>query len=209
MNLSRPRADAGPLAMLPPRQGWPMFDATASRRIEQAAIAERPAQSLMGKAGLAVARLALAVAPQARRIWVAAGPGNNGGDGLVAARHLHRQGLDVRVSLLGEASRMPEDARDALAQAQQAGVWIGAGPDCPWQAGADLGIDALLGLGSNRAPEGAIEQAARQLNTGTAPDDDARRHIFRVSPGKGVTMPAASGLMSWASTPQASTAAAG
>ena len=64
MNLSRPRADAGPLAMLPPRQGWPMFDATASRRIEQAAIAERPAQSLMGKAGLAVARLALAVAPQ-------------------------------------------------------------------------------------------------------------------------------------------------
>ncbi len=169
MNLSRPRADAGPLAMLPSRQGWPMFDAIASRRIEQAAIALRPAQSLMGRAGLGVARLALAVAPQARRIWVAAGPGNNGGDGLVAARHLHRQGLDVRVSLLGEASRMPEDARDALAQAQQAGVWIGAGPDCPWQAGADLGIDALLGLGTSRAPEGAIEQAARQLNAGTAP----------------------------------------
>ena len=169
MNLSRPRANVRPLALLPSSQGWPMFDATASRRIEQAAIAQRPAQSLMDIAGLAVARLALAVAPQARRIWVAAGPGNNGGDGLVAARHLHRHGLEVRVSLIGDASRMPADARDALAQAQQAGVWIGAGPDCPWPVDADLRIDALLGLGASRAPDGAIEHAIRQLNDGKAP----------------------------------------
>ena len=44
----------------------------------------------MRRAGLAVARLALALAPHATRVWIAAGPGNNGGDGLEAALHLQR-----------------------------------------------------------------------------------------------------------------------
>jgi len=164
-----PRADAGPRPVLPSRHGWPLFDAAASRRIEQAAIAQRPAHSLMAQAGLSVARLTLAVAPQARRIWVAAGPGNNGGDGLVAARHLHQQGLEVRVSLLGDDKHLPDDARDALVQARQAGVWISTDAGCPWQDGTDLAIDALLGLGASRAPGGAIAQAVRELNAGAAP----------------------------------------
>ena len=76
----------------------------------------------MQRAGLGVARLALALAPHARRVWVACGPGNNGGDGLVAAAHLHRAGLDGQVTLFGDAQRLPDDARQALADAQQAGV---------------------------------------------------------------------------------------
>ena len=162
-----PDAATGPQPVLPSQQHWPLFDTASSRLIEQAALATAAPQALMARAGLGVARLALAVAPQARRVWVTAGPGNNGGDGLVAARHLHAAGLQVRVSLVGDATRLPADAAHALAAAQQAGVVISA--DLPnrtnnpaWST--DLAIDALLGLGSSRAPSGAIAAAVGKLN---------------------------------------------
>ena len=157
--------DAGPLAVLPSSRRWPLFNAEASRRIEQAALAASAPHALMARAGWGVARLALAVAPQARRIQVWAGPGNNGGDGLVAAVHLHRQGLAVTVNLLGDTQRLPVDARDALAQAQAAGVQMASGLDQPGASGrpADLQIDALLGLGASRAPEGDLAEAVRRM----------------------------------------------
>jgi len=157
--------------VLPSRCNWPLFDAAASKRIELAALAATAPHALMARAGLGVARLALALAPQARRIWVLAGPGNNGGDGLVAARHLHQQGLAVRVSLVGDAGRMPADALDALAQARLAGVMIHSGPDNPWPEDqpVDSTIDALLGLGASRPPEGAIAEAVRRLLACAAP----------------------------------------
>ena len=161
----RLNADNGPQAVLPSARGWSLFDTAASRRIEQAALAASAPHALMAAAGVAVARLALAVAPQARRIQVWAGPGNNGGDGLVAARHLHQAGLEVAVSLVGDASRLPADAQHALTQARQAGVRIIGGPAPPWFDGrpADALIDALLGLGSRRAPEGDIAVAVLRL----------------------------------------------
>ena len=63
-----------------------------TREIERVALAAVPAFTLMARAGDAVARLALALAPHARRVVVFAGPGNNGGDGLVAATRLHAMG---------------------------------------------------------------------------------------------------------------------
>lgn len=162
-------APAGPWPVWPSGRSWPLHASAASRRIEQAALASHPPHALMARAGLGLARLALALAPGARRVWVAAGPGNNGGDGLVAARWLQQCGWQVRVSLLGDAARLPDDARDALAQAQQAGVPLQAGlGDDAWAA-ADLAIDALLGLGSRRAPAGVIGEAVRRLNAGRAP----------------------------------------
>ena len=84
-----------------------------------------PQRSLMALAGLSVARLALALAPQARRIHLWVGPGNNGGDGLVAARHLHAAGKNVAVSLLADpATICPPMPPAALQQAQAAGVAI-------------------------------------------------------------------------------------
>eukprot|EP01032_Pedospumella_encystans_P008957 gene8957-10576_t len=74
---------------------------------------------LMDKAGLAAAQLALSIAPHAQRIWIAAGPGNNGGDGLAAACHLHQWGKSVIVSLLGEPEALPADARSAWQRAKQ------------------------------------------------------------------------------------------
>ncbi len=91
---------------------WPLFDVATLRALEQSAAAARPAHALMQAAGLAVARLALALAPHAQRIWVACGPGNNGGDGLEAAMQLQRWGKNVTVTWLGapDGARTPADA---------------------------------------------------------------------------------------------------
>ncbi|MBK1712554.1 NAD(P)H-hydrate dehydratase [Rubrivivax gelatinosus] len=139
-----------------PERGWPLHTSAASRAAEAAALAVTPPHALMQRAGLGVARLALALAPHARTIAVLAGPGNNGGDGLVAARHLHAAGKALRVVLLGDEQRLPADAADALQAARAAGVPITDRLD---EAPADLVVDALLGLGTTRAPEGRIAEA--------------------------------------------------
>ena len=140
----------------------PLHDALASREVEALAAAGLPPHTLMQRAGLAVARLALALAPHAQRIWIAAGPGNNGGDGFEAALHLHRAGKKVLVSAIGDPSRRPPDAAASLARAQAAGVAIDSAP--AQDASCDIAIDALLGLGSTRAPEGAVAAALRLFN---------------------------------------------
>ena len=137
----------------------------ASRRIERQAQAALAPHTLMRRAGLAVARLALAIAPHARTVWIAAGPGNNGGDGFEAAMHLLQAGKPVVVSFAGDAARLPADAADALARAQAAGVAIVGAGDAPRGLGAqDIAIDALLGLGASRAPEGEIADIVARLN---------------------------------------------
>ncbi|MFZ1365483.1 MAG: NAD(P)H-hydrate epimerase, partial [Brachymonas denitrificans] len=66
----------------------PLHDVAATRRVEQRHMTLLPPHALMQRAGIAVARVALAVAPHARTIWIACGPGNNGGDGLQAGAWL-------------------------------------------------------------------------------------------------------------------------
>ncbi|MDI4632326.1 NAD(P)H-hydrate dehydratase [Pelomonas sp. V22] len=122
---------------------------------------------LMERAGLALAKLALALQPHARQIHVVCGPGNNGGDGLVAAQLLHAAGRQPRVSLISAGKATPPDAARALIQAREAGVPIEAG----WrdEGGSELLIDALLGLGLSRAPEGEIATAIERINAQTSP----------------------------------------
>ena len=146
---------------------WPLHNSAASRAAEQAALAEVPPHVLMERAGLAVAQLAQALAPHAKLIQVWAGPGNNGGDGLVAARHLHDAGRRVQVNLVGSSAHAPADAQQALRRAHDAGVQVGA-----WQGQAcagDLHIDALLGLGAARAPAGPMAAAISAINSQTTP----------------------------------------
>jgi ADP-dependent NAD(P)H-hydrate dehydratase / NAD(P)H-hydrate epimerase len=138
-----------------------LHDTLAARQYEQQALACSAPFALMAQAGQAVARCAQAIAPHGRSAWVAAGPGNNGGDGLVAARHLLRAGWSVRVSWLADPARLPADAQRALDEARAAGVPIDARlPDEP----ADVVIDALLGLGQSRAPAGDLAAAVARLN---------------------------------------------
>ena len=154
--------------VLPSTSEWPLFDAATTQRIEAREREALAPHTLMRRAGLAVARLALAVAPHARSVWVAAGPGNNGGDGLEAAIHLRQWGKQVHVSLIGDATQLPADARDAWHRAQAAGVAlhtdVRAAP-----AAADMAIDALLGIGASRPAQGALAQTIAQLNALACP----------------------------------------
>src|SRR4051812_44040676 len=142
---------------------WPLHDAASLRRIEQAAAATLPPHTLMDRAGLAAAQLALAVAPHARRIWVACGPGNNGGDGFEAAAHLHRWGKHVVLTSCGNVSALPPDAAAAWTKCEAAGLAISSGAPADW----DLCLDALLGIGANRAPEGGIAATVARINAGS------------------------------------------
>jgi hydroxyethylthiazole kinase-like uncharacterized protein yjeF len=137
----------------------------ATRRLEPAAAAALPSHTLMQRAGLAVARLALAVAPHARAVWVACGPGNNGGDGFEAALHLKRWGKEPVVTWRGDAARAPEDARASLQRARDAGVAFADAPPATW----DLVLDGLLGIGSTRPPEGALRADIERMNAAAAP----------------------------------------
>jgi hydroxyethylthiazole kinase-like uncharacterized protein yjeF len=142
-----------------------LFDVAATRRIERRAAAALPPHTLMQRAGSAVARLALALVPHARCIWIACGPGNNGGDGLEAAAQLRRRGIDVVVTWLGDARRLPPDAAASLQRARESGVAFAADPP----GACDLVIDALLGIGASRPPEGAMADWLRRMALEPAP----------------------------------------
>jgi hydroxyethylthiazole kinase-like uncharacterized protein yjeF len=141
-----------------------LFDVAASRRIEQAAAAVLPPHTLMQRAGLAVARLAMAIAPHARTIWIACGPGNNGGDGFEAAAQLQQRGFATVVTRIGDDGRLPADARASLQRARDAGVRFA---DAPPQH-AELAIDALLGIGAARPPKGLMADWLRRMHAGSA-----------------------------------------
>lgn len=134
----------------------PLHGVQASRQWEQAAASTLPPHTLMQRAGLAIARLALAVAPHAQCIWIACGPGNNGGDGLQAAAWLQRWGKQVKVSTLALQTTMSADAQAAWQSAVEAGVcWV---DEPPTLQADDLCIDALLGLGTSRAADAAMQR---------------------------------------------------
>lgn len=152
--------------LLPSHHRLPLHTAASSRVIETQAQARLPAHALMARAGLALAKLASALAPHQHPIWVACGPGNNGGDGLVAATWLHKAGFPVQVSLIRSETAPPADAAWALGEARAAGVPITH--ELPSVTPALL-IDALLGLGSSRAPAGQMADWIRFINSQPAP----------------------------------------
>lgn len=149
-----------------PGQARPLHDTEAARRLEQAAAAGLPPHTLMQRAGLAVARLARALAPHARSAWVACGPGNNGGDGLEAAALLAARGVRVSVTWMGQEDSAPADARASLARARAAGVAFTDTPPDPaeFAVNGGLAVDALFGLGQARPLEGAAATLAACLN---------------------------------------------
>ena len=130
----------------------PLHNTANSRLIEPLAAAPLPPHTLMQRAGLAVARLACAVAPHAQAIWIACGPGNNGGDGLEAAMHLHNWGRNPVVTWLVDEYHCPSDALASLHRARAAGVTFAVEPP----AYCDLAIDALLGIGVTKPLSGAM-----------------------------------------------------
>ncbi len=125
-----------------------------------------PGIELMEKAGRAVADAAARLfrdgAPQVR---VVAGPGNNGGDGFVAARILADRGFPVQVLLLGDTARLKGDA--AIAAERWKGPTEPATPG--GLAGAEFIIDALFGAGLDRPVEGQARAMIEAMNASGVP----------------------------------------
>jgi ADP-dependent NAD(P)H-hydrate dehydratase / NAD(P)H-hydrate epimerase len=143
----------------------PLFNAAATRQIEAAAALSLPSHTLMQRAGLSVARLACAIAPHARVMWLACGPGNNGGDGLEAAMHLQMWGREPIVTWLGDEASCPPDALASYHRARDAGVQFADTPPAQW----DVALDALLGVGASRAPQGVMLQWLKAMHQSAAP----------------------------------------
>ena len=123
-----------------------------------------PGIELMENAGRAVAERVAARHPPGAQIVVVAGPGNNGGDGFVAARLLAERRYRVRVLLLGERDRLKGDA--ALAAQRWSGACAAASPAA--LAGADAVIDALFGAGLDRPVEGRARAMIEAMNAAPA-----------------------------------------
>ena len=146
-----------------------LYDATAARTLDQRATAELggDAYELMRRAGRAAWHCALRNWPQAQRIVVVCGPGNNGGDGYVFARLALEAGRNVRVVRLPEHSPTSEIATRARDEYRQRNGRVEAFVDV--LPPADLLVDALFGIGLSRAPDGAAKGLIEAMNAHPAP----------------------------------------
>jgi NAD(P)H-hydrate epimerase len=151
-----------------------IVSAAETREIDRAT-SERfgvPSLTLMEHAGAAVARFILSDYPQAQRISVVCGKGNNGGDGFVAARHLAESGRVVRVLLLcgpeelrGDAAAMFQRLSIVPLVVRDASAPLAAADAAPIFA-ADLIVDAVLGTGF-RPPVSPLYAAVISMMNGS------------------------------------------
>ncbi len=128
----------------------PLYDADGIRAVDRWAIEERgvPGEQLMEAAGTALAEAVAGLAPQGP-VRILCGKGNNGGDGLVAARHLRGMGFEVDVLEL--FAEVPEGGFDA------------------WLDGSGAVVDAIFGTGFSGAPREPAAAAVEAINRCGAP----------------------------------------
>jgi NAD(P)H-hydrate epimerase len=101
-----------------------------------------------------------------RTIAVLCGAGNNGGGGMVAARHLHNRGAEVQVKFVGELARLGNTPAHQWRVIQAIGLAANADPDL---AQADLIVDALIGYGLTGDPRGLAAEWIERANTANRP----------------------------------------
>ncbi|MCX8052223.1 MAG: NAD(P)H-hydrate dehydratase [Armatimonadetes bacterium] len=134
-----------------------------------------PSLILMENAGRAVAEVAEDMLEDVRdkNIVVVCGPGNNGGDGFVAARHLHNAGADVKIAYFGDRAKAKGDALVNIEIAEKMGLAIDRTYSTRRLKAAirscDLAIDALLGTGIKGALKPEVAEVIGCLNDSDAP----------------------------------------
>lgn len=143
-----------------------LLTVSQTREADAASIARGLAgRILMERAGAGVAEAASDMTKSGDAILVACGPGNNGGDGFVAARLLATRGRRVVVALVGDREALRGDAASAAAD------WTGPLAALPSVTVSDfaLVIDAIFGAGLTRAPEGEAAAFIEALNESLTP----------------------------------------
>ncbi len=143
----------------------PVYDAAGMRAADSWAIEDQgiPSLELMETAGAAVAEAALQIAgPGPAR--VVCGKGNNGGDGLVAARHLADTGHEVEAVLLWPRGELSPDASANLARFEGRVLEVGPGDLAGVLAGSGVIVDAIFGTGFSGAPRAPADGAIEAIN---------------------------------------------
>jgi hydroxyethylthiazole kinase-like uncharacterized protein yjeF len=145
----------------------PIYSVSDLRRIESQAAARENPPDLMERAGLAAAQLARdRLLAGKKSVLVLAGPGNNGGDGFVLARHLKSWWYRVGVLFAGDRARLSAEAAAAH------DAWLAAGgtnlTDLP-SSGFDLVVDALFGIGLEREVQGRYAELIDYASAQPAP----------------------------------------
>ena len=145
----------------------PLYQNQQIRDLEKLAIDEGIDEyQLMLSAGEAAFNTLITHWPEAKRICICCGKGNNGGDGLVVARLAHEYGLEVSAHLLGERSEFKNAAAQAFKAVQKAGVTLQAFDPSPLLK-ADVVVDALLGSGLSGEVNETYRQAIAAINAAT------------------------------------------
>ncbi|UPG95518.1 NAD(P)H-hydrate dehydratase [Luteibacter aegosomatissinici] len=156
--------------MSAPHRDTALFTSAQSRAIDRRAIDELgiPGFELMSRAAAAAFAQLRRHWPEARRVRVVCGAGNNGGDGYLVARDALAAGLHADVVALG----VPKEGGDA-ARARQAFVDAGGvvtlSEDDDALASPDVIVDAIYGTGLNRAPEREAKRAIEAINAAGLP----------------------------------------
>jgi ADP-dependent NAD(P)H-hydrate dehydratase / NAD(P)H-hydrate epimerase len=147
-------------------EAWlePLYDADGMRAVDRWAIEEQgvPSLELMEAAGGAVADAVASLAPQGP-VRVVCGKGNNGGDGLVAARRLAETGFDVEALLLAPGDELSGDAAANLERFPAARQADPADLDQEL-AGSGALVDAIFGTGFEGAPRSPLDAAIDSVN---------------------------------------------
>jgi hydroxyethylthiazole kinase-like uncharacterized protein yjeF len=153
-------------------QSTDLYTVAQIRAIEQAALDNLPAGTLMQRAGKAVADAALALLDQDtsnRHILIAVGPGNNGGDALIAALELAMHGVRISIVMPIAPDTLSQDAKSALDNAKSTLISFteltSLCDDQEW----DLAIDGLFGIGLTRAVQGEFRILVNYLNRLSCP----------------------------------------
>ena len=146
-----------------------LFDVAAARRLDAqaSALLGDGGAGLMEQAGTAAWQCLLERWPQAQRLCVAVGTGNNGGDGYVLARLARQAGRQVTVLRLADAS-----APTGLAERVRALYLAEGGEETHFAGGlpcSDIVVDAVFGIGLNRAPAGDAERLIRAITDSGLP----------------------------------------
>ncbi|MGE5236913.1 MAG: NAD(P)H-hydrate dehydratase [Acidobacteriota bacterium] len=155
----------------------PVLDNAAMREADRITIRElgMPSMVLMERAAEAVSETVVDRFPEVGAVLIACGPGNNGGDGLAAARQLRCRGVAVEVALLVEPGTLKGDAARQLALARAYGVpvsecaGIGLETFSAMVTSCDVVVDALFGTGLDRPLDGRWQTIVEVINAAGRP----------------------------------------
>lgn len=149
-------------------EGTPLFTSAQIKALDRHLIEARgiPGLDLMNRAGEAALQHLRKTWPEAKKLLVVCGTGNNGGDGWVVARCAAEAKLTVSVALVGDPSRIQGDARRSMDAFLQTGgdlqSWSTEAPPTP--QGIDVVVDALLGIGVNGQLRPLHQTVIEQIN---------------------------------------------